>query len=141
MGDARRAACRSAVLQPVRGPVWGAATATVERAERPPAAGLSAVPGSALSRPALSRPTLSRAQLSPEQKQQQLRARQPPGRPRQPPRGGVQSHPWPPPAGAAAAVDPLPGQRQPRGAPQPADTSPQPGDEVIPEPPSQKIAN
>jgi hypothetical protein len=35
----------------------------------------------------------------------------------------------------------LPGQRQPRGTPQPADTSPQPGDEVIPEPPSQKITN
>ena len=34
-----------------------------------------------------------------------------------------------------------PGQRQPRGTPQPADTSPQPGDEVIPEPPSQKITN
>ena len=34
-----------------------------------------------------------------------------------------------------------PGQRQPRGAPLPADTSPQPGDEVITEPPSQKIAN
>jgi hypothetical protein len=33
------------------------------------------------------------------------------------------------------------GQRLPRGTPQPADTSPQPGDEVIPEPPSQKIAN
>ena len=33
------------------------------------------------------------------------------------------------------------GQRQPRGTPQPADTSPQPGDEVIPEPPSQKITN
>ena len=29
----------------------------------------------------------------------------------------------------------------PRGTPQPADTSPQPGDEVIPEPPSQKITN
>jgi len=33
------------------------------------------------------------------------------------------------------------GQRPLRGAPQPADTSPQPGDEVIVEPPSQKIAN
>jgi hypothetical protein len=43
------------------------------------------------------------------------------------PPGGVQSLP--------------PGQRQPRGTPQPADTSPQPGDEVIAEPPSQKIAN
>lgn len=35
----------------------------------------------------------------------------------------------------------LPGQRKPRGTPQPADTSPQPGDEAIPEPPSQKITN
>ncbi len=35
-----------------------------------------------------------------------------------------------------------PGQRQPRGAPgQPADTSPQPGDEVVVEPPPQRIAN
>ena len=67
------------------------------------------------------------------------------------PPGGVQSQPLPPPEGAAAAVDPSiapggasplpPGQRQPRGTPQPADTSPQPGDEVIAEPPSQKIAN
>jgi hypothetical protein len=64
-----------------------------------------------------------------------------PGQARQAPPGGVQSQPLPPPEGAAAAVDPLPGQRQPRGAPQPADTSPQPGDEVIAEPPSQKIAN
>src|SRR5215469_3960563 len=64
-----------------------------------------------------------------------------PGQARQAPPGGVQSQPLPPPDGAAAAVDPLPGQRQPRGTPQPADTSPQPGDEVIPEPPSQKIAN
>jgi hypothetical protein len=66
---------------------------------------------------------------------------------------GVQSQPLPPPEGTAAAVDPRtpggplvlpglpPGQRQPRGTPQPADTSPQPGDEVVTEPPSQKIAN
>jgi hypothetical protein len=65
----------------------------------------------------------------------------------------VQSQPLPPPEGTAAAVDPRtpggplvlpglpPGQRQPRGTPQPADTSPQPGDEVVTEPPSQKIAN
>src|SRR5262245_30215689 len=64
-----------------------------------------------------------------------------PGQARQAPPGGVQSQPLPPPEGAAAAVDPLPGQRQPRGTPQPADTAPQPGDEVIAEPPSQKIAN
>src|SRR5215471_524832 len=58
----------------------------------------------------------------------------------------VQSQPLPPPEGTAAAVDPRtpggplvlpglpPGQRQPRGTPQPAD-------EVVTEPPSQKIAN
>jgi len=64
---------------------------------------------------------------------------------------GIQSQPLPPPPGGAVAAVPPPGQpplaalpggqRQPRGAPQPADTSPQPGDEVITEPPSQKIAN
>ena len=73
-----------------------------------------------------------------------------PGQARQaPPPGGVQHQPLPAPDGTTAAVDPrapggpmaLPGQRQPRGTPQPADTSPQPGDEVIPEPPSQKITN
>jgi hypothetical protein len=64
-----------------------------------------------------------------------------------PPPGPVQSQPLPPPEGAAAAVDPSlapggssplpglpPGQRQPRG-------TPQGGDEVIAEPPSQKVAN
>jgi len=66
-----------------------------------------------------------------------------PGQARESPPAGVQSQPLPPPEGAAAAVDPSlgPGGRQPRGTPQPADTSPQPGDEVIAEPPSQKIAN
>jgi hypothetical protein len=34
-----------------------------------------------------------------------------------------------------------PGQRQPRGPGQPADTAPQPGDEVVVEPPPQRIAN
>jgi hypothetical protein len=65
--------------------------------------------------------------------------------PRQAPAAGVQSEPLaPPPGGASASVEPLstlpPGQR-PRGTPQPGDTSPQPGDEVIPEPPAQKIEN
>jgi hypothetical protein len=60
---------------------------------------------------------------------------------------GVQSHPLPPPPGGSAAIDqrgPMsqpPGQRPPRGAPLPADTAPQAGDEVIAEPPSQKIVN
>lgn len=88
-----------------------------------------------------------------------------------PPPGGrgsaVQSQPLPPPPGAPAAPldtrpqqadtppqqqapdqpqrSPLsglpPGQRQPRGTPQPADASPQPGDEIITEPPTQKIEN
>ena len=76
-----------------------------------------------------------------------------------PPPGGrpppVRSEPLPPPAGAPLV--PLetrpqqsgqppslglpPGQRPPRGTPQPANTAPQPGDEVIAEPPTQKIPN
>ncbi len=98
--------------------------------------------------------------------------------------GAIQSQPLAPPPGATAAPPPRelgppqdivapappageqpapgqatlpglpPGQRQPRGTPQPpqqqqantppqqpADTSPQPGDEVVVEPPPQKIAN
>jgi hypothetical protein len=50
----------------------------------------------------------------------------------------------PPPGGSAAAADPrtpVPGQHQLRGFPQPVDASAQPDDEVIAEPPSQKIAN
>jgi hypothetical protein len=61
------------------------------------------------------------------------------------PPGGVQSQPLPPPPGGTAVVvdprTPLPGQRQLRGTSPPADTSPQADDEVITEPPSQKIAN
>ena len=62
-----------------------------------------------------------------------------------PPATGVESEPLPPPGGSTAAVDPYvpngpPGQRPPRGT-QPADTSPQPGDQVIAEPPPQKIEN
>src|SRR5262249_7548867 len=67
------------------------------------------------------------------------------------PSGGVQSRPLPPRGGAVigdpAARDPAqrdPAPRapvaRPRG-PQPADTSPQPGDEVITEPPSQRITH
>src|SRR5262245_48158532 len=70
------------------------------------------------------------------------------GVPRQAPPGGIESQPLPPPpGGTTAAVPPgqplpglAPGQR-PRGTPQPADTSPQPDDEVITEMPSQKIPN
>jgi hypothetical protein len=81
--------------------------------------------------------------------------------------GTIQSQPLAPPPGAQVAPQPPknerpqipqqgqqqtgpiqalpglpPGQRQPRAAPaQPADTAPQPGDEVVVEPPPQRIAN
>jgi hypothetical protein len=61
----------------------------------------------------------------------------------QPGQPGVQSQPLPPPT--TAAIDPRgpgaqpPGQFQPRGMP--GDTAPQPGDEVVAEPPAQKIVN
>ncbi len=61
----------------------------------------------------------------------------PPGQPQQ------TQQPQPGAPGQAALPGLAPGQRQPRGnaPPQPADTAPQPGDEVVVEPPSQKIAN
>jgi len=48
----------------------------------------------------------------------------------------------PPPPGMPAepAAIPPPGQR-PRGTPQPANTAPQPGDEIVTAPPAQKIVN
>jgi hypothetical protein len=63
--------------------------------------------------------------------------------------GAVQSQPLPPPPGAdpsspgQPALSALPpSQRQPpRGPPQPVDTAPQPGDQVVAEPPAQKIVN
>jgi len=61
-----------------------------------------------------------------------------------PPGGGVQTQPLPPPPGGVAAppqTNAPNGQRPPRGTPQPADTSPKPGDEVVVAPPSQKITN
>ncbi len=69
--------------------------------------------------------------------------------PMRPSPGGIQSQPLPPPPGTAA-VDPRapgqppqaglpPGQLPPRATPQPGDT--QPGDEVVVEPPAQKIVN
>jgi hypothetical protein len=86
----------------------------------------------------------------------------PPPANRAPPQGAVRTQPLAPPPGAASApprpaVPPSaslsPGQQvppiqqgatppgQPRGTPQPADTAPQPTDEVITELPSQKIPN
>lgn len=76
-----------------------------------------------------------------------------------PPPGNVQTQPLPPPPGTATApgqpapgqaapnaatANPLPGlpsgQKQPRGAP-PSPATLQPGDEVVTEPPAQKIVN
>jgi len=62
-----------------------------------------------------------------------------------PPPGGIQSQPLPPPPGGAATAavpnEPLPLQRQLRGPPAPGDAAPQGGNEVIAEPPAQKIEN
>ena len=68
---------------------------------------------------------------------------QQPAQPRQ--QGAPQQQVLPPDQQQSATPNPAPGlapgQRQPRGTPQPANTAPQPGDEVIAEPPSQKIPN
>jgi len=75
--------------------------------------------------------------------------------------GAIQSQPLPPPPGGIVAPAPPPGQRpqqdvstpsqpptalppgpgSPRNAPQQANTAPQPSDEVVVEPPPQRIAN
>ena len=78
----------------------------------------------------------------PDQRDPRSPAQPYPGQARQSP-PGVQSEPLPPPPGGSstASVDtraPIP---RPPGTPQPADTSPQPGDEVVAEPPPQKIEN
>lgn len=87
----------------------------------------------------------------PQQRQQipqphEFPERLPPGPPpsarRPPPQ--IQSEPLPPPPGgqqAAPAAALPPNIRPPRGTPQPANTTPQPGDEVMTAPPTQKIPN
>jgi len=63
----------------------------------------------------------------------------PPPEAQQRPQGGIQSQPLPPPPGSPAAPI-TPPQRQP-AAPQPPDGAPQPSDEVVVEPPENKIEN
>lgn len=95
---------------------------------------------------------LDRRQQLPPRSQQQ--PQDPSGRigPGRPPSQAIQSEPLAPPPGGIAApesrqVAPSPtpglptGVRQPRGTPQPSNTAPQPGDEIISEPPTQKIEN
>ena len=82
----------------------------------------------------------------------------PPGRPPQQPPGNIQTQPLPPPPGTTAAPlvvpstpgqPPIsaqpPGQRPPRATPppqqQPANAALQPGDEMVAEPPAQKVPN
>jgi len=90
-----------------------------------------------------------RQQVPPRPQQQGMPERIGPGRP---PSQSIQSEPLAPPPGGIAAPEsrqaapsPTPGLpaglRQPRGTPQPANTAPQPGDEIISEPPTQKIEN
>ena len=74
------------------------------------------------------------------------------GLPPGPPPGRIQQQPLAPPPGSPGVARPgqppdqrqppgLPGQQRPPGTPQPANTAPQPGDEIIMEPPAQKITN
>jgi hypothetical protein len=76
------------------------------------------------------------------------------------PQGNVRSQPLPPPPGSASAPPAIslnppatgnttsaplpglpPGQRQPRGTPQPSTAALQPSDDVLPEVPTEKVAN
>jgi hypothetical protein len=84
--------------------------------------------------------------------QQQAPTYPPPGNARVAPPGAVQSQPLPPPPGVGGGEPNAPGQPTlsglppgqrppPRGAGQPVDTGPQPGDQIVAEPPSLKIPN
>ena len=77
-----------------------------------------------------------------QQQQPQFPDRLPPGPPpssrRPPPQ--IQSEPLPPPGGSRQQGLP-PNIRAPRGTAVPANTTPQPGDEVVAAPPTQKIPN
>lgn len=80
-----------------------------------------------------------------QQQQPQFPDRLPPGPPpsARRPQPQIQTEPLPPPPGSGSQqAAPLPpGVRAPRGTPAPANTTLQPGDEVINAPPSQKIPN
>jgi hypothetical protein len=84
-------------------------------------------------------------QESPDQFPERLPPGPPPSARRAP--APIQAEPLPPadggPASQQSGVAPglPPGVRQPRGTPQPANTAPQPGDEVVSAPPTQKIPN
>jgi hypothetical protein len=98
--------------------------------------------------PTPNRPVPPGASLAPPGPMQGQPLPPPPGATQAPPGSGLQGQQ---PAGVAAAppaANPLPalppGQRQPRGAPGSAPPTPatlQPGDEVVTEPPAQKITN
>jgi hypothetical protein len=77
-------------------------------------------------------------QPPPQQRQERIQPGPPPAARAAPPAGPVESEPLPPPGQPAALP---PGVKPPRGSPQPANTAPQPGDEVVSAPATQKIPN
>jgi hypothetical protein len=136
------------IFQPPRPP------ADIGRSAPPPSGGLPQMPPEEMDEDAPPPPPPQRS-LPPPGASRQPQYQQQPQFQQQPPQGAVRSQPLPPPPGAAAPpqqsalppgqnlppVQNAPGQPQPRGAPPPANAAPQPGDEVITEMPSQKIAN
>jgi hypothetical protein len=77
-------------------------------------------------------------QPPPQQRQERLPPGPPPAARAAPPQGPVESEPLPP-AGQPAALPP--GVKPARAPVQPANTAPQPGDEVVSQPAAQKIPN
>jgi hypothetical protein len=131
LSGAGRTALASAAILAVCGAVPAAAQFGSIFGEQPP-------------RPPANVPSRPSADQYPPQPQLD---RLPPGRP---PSQAIQTRPLQPPPGAQTTepgqqAGPTPGLpagiRQPRGTPQPANTAPQPGDEIISEPPAQKIPN
>jgi len=144
-GAGRTAVASAALLAGVATPVLAQfGTIFGEPPPRPPAN----VPG----RPPADEQFLDRRpDLPPRTQRQEPAGRIGPGRP---PSQAIESEPLAPPPGGIAAPEPPreqaspsptpglpPGVRQPRGTPQPTNTAPQPGDEIISEPPTQKIEN
>jgi hypothetical protein len=77
-------------------------------------------------------------QPPPQQRQERIQPGPPPAARAAPSVAPVESEPLAPPGQPAALP---PGVKPPRGSPQPANTAPQPGDEVVSAPATQKIPN
>jgi len=81
-----------------------------------------------------------RSQMPPPPVDQQ-RVIEPPRAPAAPSVVPIPSQSLPPPPGVPAEPAAIPPGQRPRGTPQPANTAPQPGDEIVTAPPAQKIVN